>query len=50
MKLKLKELVCLKCGWKWRPRVADVRMCPNPKCRTAFWDTPKVLKNAADRE
>lgn len=44
MKLKLKKVKCLKCGFEWYPRIEDVRQCANPKCRTARWDVPPKTK------
>ena len=40
--IKLPECVCLKCGYKWIPRVKDPRMCPD--CRTLRWDEPLKIK------
>jgi predicted Zn-ribbon and HTH transcriptional regulator len=33
-------LACKRCGYTWRPRKVDVRICP--KCKSARWDTPKA--------
>ena len=42
MKIKLgTKLKCLRCGWEWIPRKADVKQCPNRKCHSIYWDTPK---------
>ncbi|KKM13598.1 hypothetical protein LCGC14_1714610 [marine sediment metagenome] len=41
MKIKVVELECLRCGYKWIPRKVDVRVCPNQKCHSAFWDVLK---------
>lgn len=30
-------------GYKWIPRVTDVRQCP--MCRSPFWDVPKSEEN-----
>ena len=38
-KIDIPVCECLKCGWKWQPRVSEPRMCPN--CRTLRWDEPK---------
>ena len=43
MKVMLVQLVCLRCGHKWSPRHADVRICP--KCKSLYWDTPPSSKN-----
>lgn len=39
-KSRITQLKCCKCGWKWTPRIADVRKCPNPKCQSIRWDEP----------
>lgn len=41
MKLKIKKLKCLRCGWEWIPRKTDVRQCPNKKCHSNLWNVPK---------
>jgi hypothetical protein len=48
--IKLPECICLKCGYKWIPRVSDPRMCPNPDCRTMRWDLPRKDKGNGDTE
>ena len=36
---------CLRCGHEWYPRRKDrPRQCPNPKCHSVWWDTPKTVK------
>ena len=38
---------CERCGWKWVPngkyKSGDERprRCPNPECRSAYWDIPR---------
>lgn len=39
MKVKPVELKCLRCGYKWTPRKAEVRICA--RCKSAYFDTPK---------
>ena len=39
VKVKLPQLECKRCGHKWIPRQADVRICP--KCKSARWDQTK---------
>ena len=39
MEIELIRLECKRCGWKWTPRVSDVRICPH--CKSPRWDTPK---------
>jgi hypothetical protein len=41
MEIKVNELTCKRCGWIWVPRKADVRTCPNPKCRSVYFDREK---------
>jgi len=36
MRVKIRELICKQCGYKWIPRTSDVRMCP--KCKSVNWD------------
>jgi len=33
----LTKLKCCKCGYEWIPRKSNPAMCPNLKCRTAYW-------------
>ena len=40
----LKEFKCLRCGHAWLPRQREVRICP--KCKSAWWDKPKMAKKA----
>ena len=47
MKVKINLMECKHCGHKWLPRKAEIRQCPNPKCRTAWFDKEKVKKTLA---
>ena len=38
MKVAVKKLRCKRCGHEWIPRKEDVRVCPNPKCHSVYWD------------
>jgi len=41
----LEELVCLRCGHKWKPRNnTKPKVCPNPTCKSPYWDTPRREK------
>jgi predicted Zn-ribbon and HTH transcriptional regulator len=40
--LHLRGLECRRCGHRWVPRIAEVRICP--KCKSARWDEPKPTK------
>ena len=45
--LTISKLACLRCGHRWYPRSPELpRLCP--KCTTAYWDTPKLVKAAPD--
>lgn len=48
MKVKLRELKCLRCGHEWLPRKIDVRICP--RCKSAYWDTPKEGRNGDSKK
>ena len=34
------QYTCLRCGHKWQPRVTgkEPKVCPNPKCHSAYWN------------
>lgn len=34
---------CTRCGHKWMPRNPDKKpkVCPNPKCKSPYWDRPR---------
>lgn len=35
---------CLRCGWEWFSSQVKPKTCPNPKCRSAYWDREKINK------
>jgi ribosomal protein L37E len=44
-KIVLEGWICKRCGHKWIPKKKDVpRSCPNPKCRSIYWDRPRKKK------
>ncbi len=43
MKIDLNKIKCQRCGYEWLPRKTEVRQCP--KCKTAYWEIPKEIKN-----
>ena len=48
-KIKLPILRCLRCGHSWIPRKVDMpRTCP--KCRSAYWDKPRLNLPKAEFE
>ena len=45
-KLEVKQLTCLRCSYKWYPRVIDGKAkipetCPNKDCRSPYWRTKR---------
>ena len=43
MQVKLNKIKCQRCNYQWIPRKEDIRQCP--KCKSAYWETPKEIKN-----
>lgn len=42
MKVEIgQRLLCRRCGKEWNARQTEVRLCPD--CKSAYWDTPKVV-------
>ena len=44
--MELEELTCLRCGYKWHPRIINGKAkipatCPEKKCRSPYWQTPR---------
>jgi predicted Zn-ribbon and HTH transcriptional regulator len=39
IEIKVPELICKRCGWKWVPRTKVVKVCPH--CKSPYWNTPK---------
>jgi len=45
MKIKINAWKCERCGHNWVARKKEIpRSCPNPKCRSIYWDKPKRVK------
>ena len=45
MEIKLLKLKCVRCDYEWIPRKEEIpKLCPNKKCRSAYWDKPKIKK------
>lgn len=37
------KLKCTRCGHEWTPREGVApKVCPNPKCKSPYWDREKV--------
>lgn len=39
---------CLRCDYKWIPRIDKIKTCP--KCKTRFWNLPPKEKSKLDKE
>ena len=44
--LEVKQLTCLRCGYRWHPRIIDGKVkipetCPNKNCRSPYWQTSR---------
>lgn len=44
---------CYRCGHEWRPiNIGSKelpRTCPNPKCKSPFWDRPVTRKKTSEK-
>ena len=47
--ITLPQCICLRCGYKWTPRIPNPRQCPNPECRSIYWDVPRREKGNGDK-
>ena len=37
------KLKCNRCGHSWTPRSDELpTVCPNPKCKSPYWNKPRV--------
>lgn len=41
-KITVLQATCLRCGYRWIPRVAEPVACP--KCHSPLWNKPRVRK------
>ena len=42
---KIELCECTRCGFKWYPRTPEKpKTCANQKCRSGYWDRPRVRK------
>ena len=41
--ITLEGFKCERCGHEWAPREQGKRpkVCPNPKCKSPYWDKPR---------
>ena len=45
IRLPLAKLTCLRCGHTWIPRSEKLpAVCPNPKCKSPYWNKPRKEK------
>lgn len=47
----IEQLTCKRCGYKWwphSPKLPDV--CPNPKCKSRYWNRERTLKYKNDKK
>ena len=43
--LKALRLTCLRCGHAWTRKTAKrPDVCPNPKCKSPYWDRARKVK------
>ena len=35
---------CNRCGHEWFGKLEDPKTCANPKCRTPYWNKPRIRK------
>lgn len=47
--IKVKKIKCKQCGHQWIPRKKIVRICPNLRCHSLFFDMPKRINNGAHK-
>lgn len=46
----LPTLKCLRCGHTWIPRTPKKpKVCPNPKCKSPYWDRPRRQKKGVKK-
>jgi Zn finger protein HypA/HybF involved in hydrogenase expression len=41
--IRLTTLECKRCGHKWNPRKQDIKVCPNPKCHSPYWNIERKI-------
>ena len=53
--VKLDGYLCNRCGYTWLPRrredgVTLPKSCPNKKCKSPYWDTPRTRRTNHTRK
>jgi len=45
------KLKCLRCGHEWYPRDPHKhpKVCPNPKCKSPYWDRERTREMKKER-
>lgn len=46
--MKLKKVVCNRCGHSWVPRVENPTVCANKKCKSPYWNKERQRLVAVD--
>lgn len=46
MKMKIKKVMCKRCGHEWVPRQSEIRTCP--KCKSPYWDRKRKRKKLSE--
>lgn len=42
MAKEIKQVTCLRCGFKWYPRSPEPpKRCANTECRSPYWNKPR---------
>ncbi len=41
------KLKCKRCHYEWYPRDPNImpKVCPNPECKSPYWDRDRVRNN-----
>ena len=49
--VKIDGFRCSRCGHKWVPESKNRPVtCPNPRCRSAYWDKPRRKEGGHNAE
>jgi len=48
IEMSLNKLVCVKCGYKWIPRVSEPKECP--QCKSRYWKNSSSEKTETLKE
>lgn len=50
-RIKIDGFRCLRCNWEWTPRENTEMpiVCPNPHCKSAYWNKQRKNKQNEQR-